>query len=52
MIVSGVVVGLLKALLPWLHPTIIKAVIDTILFFLNYRIQRVWVFPPEKTAAA
>ena len=51
MIVSGVVVGLLKTLLPFIHPTLIKAVIDTLLFFLNYRIQRLWVFPPEKAAA-
>ena len=50
MIVSGVSVSLLTTLLPWLHPTLIKVVVDTLLFFVNYRVQRAWVFPPEKAA--
>ena len=51
MIVSGVAVSLLTTLLPWFHSTLIKVVVDSLLFFVNYRVQRAWVFPPEKAAA-
>lgn len=45
MILSGVAVSGLSALLPWMSGTIIKMVVDTLLFLVNYRIQRAWVFP-------
>lgn len=45
LLVSNLVQGLLAALLPWLNATLLKAVVDTALYFVNYRIQRAWVFP-------
>ena len=52
MIVSALSTSVLKTLLPFIHPTLIKGVVDMILFFLNYRVQRAWVFPPENAASA
>lgn len=43
---SNLAQGLLGAVLPaWFNPTILKALVDTVLYFVNYRIQRAWVFP-------
>ena len=47
MLVSGIVVSALHAVLP-INSTIIKMVVDLLLFFVNYRIQKAWVFPQEK----
>ena len=52
MIASALSTSVLKTLLPFIHPTLIKGVVDMILFFLNYRVQRAWVFPPENAASA
>ena len=51
MIVSGTTLILLKRWLGADHPfilTLLKAVVDTILYFLNFRIQREWVFAAKK----
>ena len=48
MIVSGVCVSALHALLG-INSTVIKMVVDFILFFVNYRLQKAWVFPAEKS---
>ena len=50
MIVSGTAVNAFTKLLGW-HPTPVKIIVDTLLFFLNYRIQKAWVFPAETSAA-
>ncbi len=51
MLVSGGSVTLLSALFsasaPWLV-TVIKIVVDTILYFVNFRVQREWVFSAKK----
>ncbi len=44
MLVSAFAVAALKTLLPFINETIIKIVVDTVLFIANYRIQRNWVF--------
>lgn len=56
MIVSGLSVGFISSSLSRVWPgavneTLIKAVVDTLLFFVNYRVQKAWVFPQENTAA-
>ena len=48
MLASGMAVSALHALLP-INSTIIKMAVDFLLFFVNYRIQKAWVFPQEKT---
>lgn len=50
MIVSGLAVNGLAPLLGW-HPTPVKIIVDTVLFFINYRIQKAWVFPADTSAA-
>ena len=47
MLVSGVVVGRLHE---WtgINSTLIKTVVDLLLFFFNYRAQKAWVFPQER----
>ena len=30
-----------------MNATVLKAIIDTILYFVNYRIQKAWIFPAE-----
>ncbi|NLD82650.1 MAG: glycosyltransferase [Clostridiales bacterium] len=47
MLVSGVTVSALHAL-TGINSTVIKMVVDLILFLINYRIQKAWVFPQEK----
>lgn len=51
MLVSGGSVTLFSRLLsataPWLV-TVIKVIVDTILYFVNFRIQREWVFSEKK----
>ena len=51
MIISGAVVGALSALLPGINSTVIKMVVDFLLFFVNYRIQKAWVFPAKRADA-
>lgn len=56
MIVSGLAVGFISSSLGRVWPgavneTLVKAAVDTLLFFVNYRIQKAWVFPAENTAA-
>ena len=46
MLASGVAVSALLALLG-VNSTVIKLVVDFLLFFVNYRIQRAWVFPQK-----
>jgi len=46
MLVSGVTVSALHALLGG-SSTLIKMVVDFLLFFVNYRIQKAWVFPAD-----
>lgn len=41
---SGLAVGTLSTLVPGINATVFKAVVDTILFLCNYRIQQDWVF--------
>lgn len=48
MAVSGLVVGNLVKLLPGTANTLIKVIVDTVLFFVNYRIQKSWVFPEKE----
>ena len=47
MLVSGVVVGRLHE---WtgINSTLIKTVVDLMLFFFNYRAQKAWVFPEKR----
>ena len=47
MLVSGVAVSALHALIG-INSTLIKIVVDFLLFFVNYRVQRAWVFPETK----
>lgn len=47
MIASGLAVSALHALLG-INSTVIKMVVDLLLFFVNYRIQKAWVFPQKK----
>ena len=42
---SSLLQALLGSALPWLNATVLKAIIDTVLYFINYRIQKAWVFP-------
>lgn len=44
---AGLVSGV-HFLLSFIHPTIIKVVIDTILFLISYKIQQKWVFVKDK----
>ena len=44
MLVSGVTVGFLKEQ-TGIHSSLIKMLVDLVLFFVNYRVQRAWVFP-------
>lgn len=44
MLVSGFAVAALKTLMPFFNETIIKIVVDTVLFVANYRLSRGWVF--------
>ncbi len=44
MLVSGWTVGMLSQLLPGLNSTICKVMVDLPLFFVNYQIQKNWVF--------
>ena len=46
MIVSGVCVSVLHAL-TGVNSTVIKMVVDFLLFFVNYRVQKAWVFPAD-----
>ena len=47
MLVSGVAVSALHTL-TGINSTLIKIVVDFLLFFVNYRVQRAWVFPETK----
>ena len=47
MLVSGTVVSALHAL-TGINSTIIKMVVDFLLFFVNYRVQKAWVFPQQR----
>ena len=49
MLASGVAVSALHAL-TGVNSTVIKLFVDFLLFFVNYRVQRAWVFP-QKSAA-
>lgn len=49
MLASGVSVSALHAL-TGVNSTVIKLAVDFLLFFVNYRVQRAWVFP-QKSAA-
>ena len=51
MLLSGMSVSALHALLG-VNSTVIKMVVDFLLFFVNYRVQRTWVFPQKDAAAA
>ena len=44
---AGLVTGLAH-LLPMIHEGVIKIVIDTLLFFLSYKVQQKWVFIKKK----
>ena len=44
MCASAALVTLLNAAMPFVPPVIIKMVVDTALFFVNYRVQEAWVF--------
>lgn len=44
MLVSGVTVSALHNLLG-INSTVIKVIVDFLLFFANYRVQKAWVFP-------
>jgi len=44
MSLSAGIVGLISAALPAVFPTLIKVIVDTILFFISYKIQQKWVF--------
>ena len=48
LIVSTTLISILSSLLP-VDNTILKILIDTVLFFVNYRLQRSWVFAEKKT---
>lgn len=50
MIVSGFATSILTTLLPWLNVVIIKALVDGLLFLVNYRVQKAWVFPGGNAA--
>ena len=45
LLTSSLLQALLGSALPWLNATVLKAIIDTVLYFINYRIQKAWVFP-------
>ena len=51
MLVSGVTVSALHAL-TGVNSTVIKMVVDFLLFFVNYRIQKAWVFPQKSAVRA
>lgn len=51
MVASGLSVGALSLLLPRVNSTLLKALVDSVLFFVNYRLQKAWVFPTEKSVA-
>lgn len=56
LIVSGLAVGFISSSLSAIWPggvneTLVKAAVDTLLFFVNYRVQKAWVFPVENAAA-
>ena len=51
MLASGVAVSALHAL-TGVNSTVIKLFVDFLLFFVNYRIQRAWVFQQKNAAAA
>ena len=48
MSLSAGLVSFLKWLIKFLHPTLIKVVIDTILFLISYKFQQKWVFVKSK----
>lgn len=50
MLASGVIVGFLKEQ-TGVNSTLIKMLVDFLLFFVNYRIQKAWVFPAEAAGA-
>ncbi len=50
MLASGVAVGFLKEH-TGINSTVIKMAVDFLLFFVNYRIQKAWVFPAERADA-
>ncbi len=45
--VSGLAVGALHLLLPQVSTTLLKIPVDIVLFLVNYRVQKGWVFRPE-----
>ena len=47
--VSGLVVGILHRLFPQVSATLFKVPVDLILFLVNYRLQKAWVFKPERS---
>ena len=49
MLASGVSVSALHAL-TGVNSTLLKVVVDFLLFFVNYRVQRAWVFPQRQDA--
>ena len=51
MLVSGTVVSALHAL-TGVNSTVIKLFVDFLLFFVNYRVQRSWVFPQKNAVQA
>ena len=44
MMLSAFIVANIYELCPFIHQTIIKIIVDTILFFISYKIQQKWVF--------
>ncbi len=51
MLVSGTIVSALHAL-TGINSTVIKLFVDFLLFFVNYRVQRAWVFPQKNADQA
>lgn len=47
LLTSSLLQALLGSALPRMNATVLKAIIDTILYFVNYRIQKAWIFPAE-----
>ena len=44
MLLSAFIVSRLSLICTFIYPTIIKIVIDTLLFFISYKVQQKWVF--------
>ncbi len=44
MLVSGFAVAAFKTALPSVNETVVKIIVDTVLFVVNYRLQKGWVF--------